>query len=266
MISDVRISDGPTGTERVASVLERIALLAQVVFSVSFVQVIRFSDGDGVAADPVSVGHLTGKTPDLRLLCAALPPEAALVVVEDAQKDARQLNGLPEKTGFFALVRVEAANGRALGALCIADKSPGVFPSHKAERLADLAALTRMAIEAEAFEVLELQLQESESRFMALSETVFSALLITEEGTILDANEQAAELIGIDNPELLIGRHVTDLVPEEKIDIVQGQLGVSGRYEVPVVHASGHEILVEVQATTFPHAGRILRVAAIRPV
>ncbi|MDX1438908.1 MAG: PAS domain S-box protein [Rubricoccaceae bacterium] len=246
--------------------LRRIARVAAALFSAPFVQIIRFGDGDGVSAEPVSVGRLNGRRPDLRLVCASLPPAATMVVVEDAVRDGRQLNGLPSSTRFFALARVEDRNGRALGAICIADHAPATLSSAQADRLTDLAALTAEVIGTQEIARLTNDLAESAARFRALSETVFSALLITQGGVIVDANEHAATLIGIDDPELLIGRSVIDLVPEDRIELVQKQLGVSGSYEVPVVHADGHEILVEVQATTFPHAGGELRVAAVRPV
>lgn len=246
--------------------LSRVAQLAKAVFRVHFAQVIRFGDGDGVAAEPISAGTINGRQPDLRLVCAGLPPAATMVVVEDTVKDARKIGGLPRPVRFFALARIESEQGRALGAVCIVDDSPRTLSSIQADRLTDLAALAAGVLGAEELASLGSRVAECEARFQALSESVFDALLITAEGVIVDANEQAATLIGIDNHELLIGRHVTDLVPEDKINLVQGQLTVSGRYEVPVVHADGREILVEVQATTFPHEGQSLRVAAVRPV
>src|SRR5690606_13689964 len=73
-----------------AVALRRIARLAAAVFGVPYAQVLRFDGGgDGVAAAPVALGHLGGATPDLRLACASIPTDAALVVVEDATRDAR---------------------------------------------------------------------------------------------------------------------------------------------------------------------------------
>lgn len=251
----------PAATPTVTDLaLERIARLASALFEVPFAQVVRFSGGDGIAAEPTSYGHLDGHTPDLRLACAALPADAAIVVVEDAAKDARV--ALPEGARFLAFARAEAADGHAVGALCLLDDTPHRFSAQSNERLADLAVLTADAIMAAA---RARALVEAEARFLALSETVFDALFILDDGVILDANDGAAHLFGHDAPEALIGCSVLDLVPERLVEEVQARLAESGRYEAAICHTEGHEVPVEVRAETFPHSGRLLRVTAVRP-
>jgi PAS domain S-box-containing protein len=240
--------------------LERLARLAAAAFAVPFAAVVRFGDGgDGVAAEPVSHGRLGGATPDLRLTCATLPPDAALVVVEDAAKDARLL--LPAEARFFACARAEAADGRALGAVCLLDDAPRPLSTAATEQLADLAALAALALDAAA---LAGACAQAEARFQALSDAVFDALLILEAGVVLDANERAADLFGYNSAEALIGRSILDLVPDHLVREVEMRLAIAGRHEAAVLRADGTTVPVEMSASMFPHQGRLLRVTAVR--
>jgi len=244
-----------------AVALRRIARLAAAVFGVPYAQVLRFDGGgDGVAAAPVAHGHLGGATPDLRLACASIPTDAALVVVEDATRDARLV--IPADASFFAFARAETAAGQTMGALCLLDAMPHVFTGVETEYLTDLAALVAEALAPRPSPALA----DAEARFQALSEVVFDALLITEAGLILDVNDRAAALLGVGDPERLIGRPVTDLVPERLAEEVRARMNEGGRYDAVVVREDGAEVPVEVQARTFPHDGRLLRVAAFRAV
>jgi PAS domain S-box-containing protein len=246
----------------VVPTLERVARLAAAAFAVPFATVVRFgAGGDGVAEAPVSHGRLRPDeaAPDLRLACAGLPADAALVVVEDATRDARFR--LPAAARFFACARAEGADGRALGAVCLLDDAPRTLGAVETERLADLAAVAAFVLDAGALHAARAQ---AEIRFQALSDAVFDALLITEAGVVLDANGRAADLFGCADPEALVGRSLFDLVPARLAGTVRAWLAVPGRYEAAVLRPDGTEVPVAVSATTFPHEGRILRVSAVR--
>ena len=231
-------------------------------FEVPFVQVVRFDGGgDGIAL-PVSYGRLGAAVPDLRLACTALPADAALVVVEDATRDARLV--LPPDARFFAYARVEAPNGRALGGVCLLDEVPRPLDTMQAERLTDYAALVADLLQAHLQVEQATALAEAETRFQALSDTVFEALFILDDGIILDANDHAAQLLGLDSVEVLIGRDVLDYVPERLTEAMRGQLARAGRYAAALVRTDGTEAPVEVSAATFPHDGRTLHVTAVR--
>lgn len=240
--------------------LERVARLAAAAFAVPFAAVVRFGGGgDGVAALPVSWGRLGAAVPDPRLACASLPADAALVVVEDAAKDARIL--LPAEARFFACARADGADGHALGAVCLFDDTPRALAPAETERLADLAALAAVAVEAAG---LADACAQAEARFQALSEATFDALLILEAGVVLDANDRAARLFGYDDPDALVGRALLDLVPDRLVEEVELRFGITGRHEAAVLRADGTEVPVEVSATAFPHQGRLLRITAVR--
>ena len=252
----------PDGSDAALPLLRRVVRLAAAAFAVPCATIVRFG-GEGVAAEPVGHGGLGTAPPDLRLACASIPADAAVVVVEDAAKDARLR--LPAEARFFAYARAEAADGRALGAVCLLDDTPRRLSTAEAERLADLAALAAHALgEAASSAALALALAQAEARFQALSEAVFDALLIMEAGVVLDANDRAADLFGYASPEALIGRSILDLVPGRLAEEVEVRLGVTGRHEAAVLRADGIEVPVEVSATEFPHQGRLLRVTAVR--
>ncbi|HLT48533.1 MAG TPA: PAS domain S-box protein [Rubricoccaceae bacterium] len=249
----------PAAADAAVPALERVARLAAATFAVPFAAVVRFgAGGDGVAA-PVSWGRLGAAVPDPRLACASLPADAALVVVEDAAKDARVL--LPAEARFFACARADGTNGHALGAVCLLDDTPRTLAPAETERLADLAAFAALALEAAA---LTDACAQAEARFQALSEATFDALLILEAGVVLDANDRAAELFGYADVDALIGRSLLDLVPDHLLEEVELRLGITGRHEAAVLRADGTEVPVEVSATAFPHQGRLLRITAVR--
>ncbi|NNF59684.1 MAG: PAS domain S-box protein [Rhodothermaceae bacterium] len=231
-------------------------------FEVPFVQVVRFDGGgDGIAL-PVSYGHLGTATPDLRLACTSLPADAALVVVEDATRDARLV--LPADARFFAYARVDAPDGRVLGGVCLLDEVPRPLDATQAEHLTECASLVADLLHVHAQADQSTARAEAETRFQALSDTVFEALFILDGGIILDANDYAAQLLGLDNVEALIGRDMLAYVPERLIADVRDRLSIGGRYEAAMVRADGSEAQVEVSAATFPHDGRALRVTAVR--
>ena len=240
----------------------RAARLMSGAFEVPFVQVVRFdSGGDGIAL-PVSYGQLGATAPDLRLACTSLPADAALVVVEDATRDVRVV--LPANARFFAYARADAPNGRALGGVCLLDEVPRPLDAVQAEHLTEYAALVADLLHAHVQADQAVARAEAETRFQALSDTVFEALFILDDGIILDANQGAAHLLGLDNPEALIGQDVLAYVPERLAEEVRNRMANAGQYEAAMVRADGTEALVEMSAATFPHDGRALRMTAVR--
>ena len=102
----------------------------------------------------------------------------------------------------------------------------------------------------------------------ALTRAAFEALLITDGGVIVDANEQAAELLGYDRPEALVGRRVVDLVPPEGRAEVRGRIEQNRPdvYTSLVLRRDGSSFPAEVHGRPMPLGGRTVRVTAIRDV
>ena len=250
----------PSLPEAAAPTLARVARLAVTTFKVPFAQVVCFGDvGGGV--QPVSHGTLGGTMPDLRLACSSLPPDASLVVIEDGAKDARLV--LPGDARFFAYAHAEDADGTLLGGLCLLDDTPRQLVAAETDALTDLAALAADALIHGGHLTAK---NDAEARFRALSEAVFDALFIVDDGVILDANDAAAELLGFESADTFIGRPLLDFIAKDSAETLAAQMATPGRYPAAFICADESICLAEVSATLFPHDGRSLRVTAVRRV
>jgi len=216
-----------------ALALTRVVRLAAWAFGAPFAQLIRFGPGA-----PISHGTLGTATPDLRALGTRLPPGAAVVVVEDAARDSRFVGALPADARFFAWASAEAG-GEVLGALAVLDTEP--HPPVPGEYLLELASVAADLLRgADA----ETRCAEAEARFQALGELVSDAVVVADpDGLVLDVNDRAAELLGSDAPDSLLGRPLVDL------------LDAAGGDGAPGVHADERP---------FPFEGRALRLAVLR--
>lgn len=99
-------------------------------------------------------------------------------------------------------------------------------------------------------------LKESEDRYRRLTEiSPNSIVLIEPGGTILLANMRAAELVGVENREQLVGSNVFDsIVPERQAQARQGilramQNGSTEDSEYLLLHKSGTKLPVEVSSS-----------------
>ncbi len=97
--------------------------------------------------------------------------------------------------------------------------------------------------------------------------SAFEAVVIHDQGTILQANEAALELFGYDQAEL-VGQSVYMLFPPEAHDKVAGYvaLGDETPYESKGVRKDGSVFDSEVRVRVIPYQGRPVRVAAIRDI
>ncbi|HYE95399.1 MAG TPA: PAS domain-containing protein [Rubricoccaceae bacterium] len=251
-------------------VLARLARLAANAFGVPLAQAVRYgAGGDGEAPKPISHGTLGGGVPDLRLACAALPADAALVVVQDAAKDARLVGVLPPAARFFVLAALEGADGGAHGALCLLDERPREWSALHGEALLDLAAHTADLLGAEArHTAAQASLAEAEARFQALDEAVDVALFVLEDGVVLDANARALSLLGHAHLDDVAGRLLTGLADPAHAPTLDA-LGASASpapCEVTLRHAGGEAVPVRMRACPFPYEGRVLRFLVASPL
>lgn len=111
------------------------------------------------------------------------------------------------------------------------------------------------------------ELQESEQRFRTLAEAAFEAIVIHNNGTIIEANKAATELFQYRYDEL-IQSNIFDLIQDSQKHIVaQKTLRLSEEpYETTCVRKDGTFFDVEVQARYVPYQGGMFRVAAIRDI
>jgi PAS domain-containing protein len=214
--------------------VQRVLRVAAGMFEAPFAQLVPLDD-----APPISFGMLGDGRPDLRALGQRIPPGAALVVVEDAERDARFDGVLPAGARFFAWAVLPSDAGEEGGgaaAIAVLDARPhGVATG---ERLLDLAAV--------ASDVLrnvdaETRCAEAEARFQALGDLVSDAVVIADsDGAVLDANDRAAALLGCADPDDLVGRPLDDLAP------------------------GGDGSAVHAVERTVPFEGKALRLAVLR--
>jgi PAS domain S-box-containing protein len=114
---------------------------------------------------------------------------------------------------------------------------------------------------------MELKLRESELRFSRLAEASFEGIGISNQGVVIDANDQLAVMLGY-RPDEIIGKNAMDFVAPESRDLVLKNIlaGFEGPYEHQAVRKDGSVFPVEVRAKSLPHNGRMVRVTAIRDI
>jgi PAS domain S-box-containing protein len=110
-------------------------------------------------------------------------------------------------------------------------------------------------------------LHESEQRFRTLSEAAFEGISLTENGIIVDLNDQQAKIHGYNRNEL-IGKSVIDLVaPESRQRLVEA---IRNREKGPVEYVDlckdGRKIIVEVRSSSIQIGSRELVISAVRDI
>jgi PAS domain S-box-containing protein len=110
-------------------------------------------------------------------------------------------------------------------------------------------------------------LKESEARFRLLTEAAFGGVAITEEGTIVEASTQFAELYGYQQDEL-VGRPMRELIaPEARHDAMRRILsGYDQPYESLCLRKDGSVFSVEVCGKNYRIGGRERRITAVRDI
>jgi PAS domain S-box-containing protein len=113
----------------------------------------------------------------------------------------------------------------------------------------------------------EQALRDSEGRFHSLAAAAFEGIAISEDGRIIEANDQLADMLGYTRDEL-IGRPVSDLVAAESRPLVEQMIatGNEGPYEHLSRCKDGSTIPVEVRARAFFSGNRQLRVTSVRDI
>jgi PAS domain S-box-containing protein len=110
-------------------------------------------------------------------------------------------------------------------------------------------------------------LRYSEERWQRLSEASFEGIGFTEDGHVIDANAQLAEMLGWRH-QGLIGKNLAELVaPESRATVARHVSAASDDvYEHLAVRRDGSVFPVEARGRTLLREGRTIRVTAIRDV
>ncbi len=112
---------------------------------------------------------------------------------------------------------------------------------------------------------VEETILESEKRFRQFSEISFEGIIIHDYGTIVDANNTIANMLGYELNEI-IGKTVLDFAAEESHDLIMKNIGYEKPYELVALRKNGSKFPIEVIAKNVIYKGKSLRVTAIRDI
>ena len=132
--------------------------------------------------------------------------------------------------------------------------------------MASLVALTPAIVIGERDRTLAA-LRESEERFRNLTAAAFEGIGISENGRILDMNDQGLKMLGYTREEI-VGKAVLELVAPESRDIV-GQAIRENReviYGHQLLRKDGSVFYAEAQARTVRIGRRTVRMTALRDI
>jgi PAS domain S-box-containing protein len=111
------------------------------------------------------------------------------------------------------------------------------------------------------------KLRESEERYHNLTDAAFEGIGISENGHILDVNEQMLKMFGCERDEM-IGRQIIDFVAPESRSIVAENIrtGSEEIYEHKLLRKDSSSFIAEARARMVRMGGRMLRMTALRDV
>ena len=110
-------------------------------------------------------------------------------------------------------------------------------------------------------------LRENEERFSRLTDAAFEGIVMSENGCVVDLNEQLAAMLGYTRSEM-IGLEVSRFVAPESLALVQNNMtsGIEYPYEHLALRKDGTTFSVESRAKSLPYDGHRVRVTAIRDI
>lgn len=111
------------------------------------------------------------------------------------------------------------------------------------------------------------KLQQNETHLRNLTRAAFEGIGISENGRVVDVNDQMLKMFGYEREEL-IGKKVVDIVAPESRDIVAEAIrtGRETIYEHRLVRKDGSSFLAEARAKVVHIGDRTLRMTALRDI
>jgi PAS domain S-box-containing protein len=111
------------------------------------------------------------------------------------------------------------------------------------------------------------QVQESEERFRTLAAATFEGIIITENGRIVDVNEQLLAMLGRRRDELIGESISVFLVPEDRERVLRNlREGLEGHLDYRMTRADGTVFYVEAHGKMVDFKKHSVRVTAIRDI
>jgi two-component system sensor histidine kinase UhpB len=141
-----------------------------------------------------------------------------------------------------------------------------VFVMQMALAMASLMALIPAIVVGERERTLD-ELRESEERFKNLSAAAFEGICISENGRILDINDQGLKMFGYERSEM-IGKQIIELVaPESRALVTEAiRTGSETIYGHQLQRKDGSVFSAEAQAQMVRAGNQTLRMTALRDI
>ncbi|MEO6223285.1 MAG: MASE1 domain-containing protein [Vicinamibacterales bacterium] len=123
------------------------------------------------------------------------------------------------------------------------------------------------AVVLRSYDHMIRDLHDSEERFRNLTAAAFEGVIITDQGRVVDMNDQGLAMFGCERSDI-IGHDVSEFVgPENRAAVAQAmRADLDGRYEHPLVRKDGRVFDAETQGKMLRIGNRTLRMTAIRDV
>jgi PAS domain S-box-containing protein len=111
------------------------------------------------------------------------------------------------------------------------------------------------------------KLRQSETHYRNLTDASFEGIAITENGRVVDVNEQILKMFGYERDEM-IGREVVDLVaPESRATVAESiREGRDETYEHWLLRKDGTSFIAEARAKMVRAGNRMVRMTALRDI
>lgn len=112
-----------------------------------------------------------------------------------------------------------------------------------------------------------VKLQDNEEHLHNLTQAAFEGIAISENGVLLDANDQMLKMFGYDRDEL-IGKQIVDLTAPESREIVADAIrtGRESIYEHRLLRKDGTPFIAEARAKIVRIGNQTVRMTALRDV
>ncbi len=128
-----------------------------------------------------------------------------------------------------------------------------------------IMAIMPLEKEIEARRKAQKFTRQSETRFRQLSEATFEGIGIVQDGKVLDANQQMADMLGCKLDEL-IGLPVEDIIaPQSRSQVMENiKASYEGLYEYSLQRRDGSLVPCESRAKMMDWQGKATRVTIVR--
>ncbi len=181
---------------------------------------------------------------------------------EMQQRGEVELTGAPTAVWLGVPLWIE---GKTIGVMAVQHYSdPASYGENEQQVLEYVSSQVARAI---ARKRAEEELQESEKRLRILVEAAFEGLAFSENGIVIETNDQTACMLGYTREEM-VGRAISDFVAfESRAQVLQAvQTDNTETYEHMLMRKDGSVFPVETCARLLQTGGRKTRVTAIRDI